>query len=116
MTIALPTDLDADRARNPVELALTLELEPGSLTALLRTFAVLHRRCCRVVKAEYRSDINGGDRLALRVEAPPARAHCVPVWLSAVLEVRRVTGGSLTLADRLSTTSARQRDRITNPR
>ncbi len=37
------------RSRPPVELALTLELEPGSPTALMRTLAPLHRRCCRII-------------------------------------------------------------------
>jgi hypothetical protein len=93
MTIASPTDSVAQCSRDPVELAFTLELEPGSPTALLRTLVVLHRRCCRVTKADYRSDVGGGDRLALRVQTPPGHAHCVPAWLSAVIDVRRVTAG-----------------------
>jgi len=89
MTTASPTARPAHRPV-PVELALTLELEPGSPTALLRTLAVLHRRRCRVTAAEYQSDMSVSDRLSLRVQASSARAHCVPAWLSALVEVRRV--------------------------
>jgi hypothetical protein len=90
MTTASPTTPDTRRTA-PVELTLTLELEPDSPTALLRTLAVLHRRRCHVTTAEYRADIDVGDHLSLRVQASSTRAHCVPAWLSALVEVRRVT-------------------------
>jgi hypothetical protein len=90
MTIALPSKSDARVADSQVDLTLTLELEPDSTTALVRTLVVLHRRCCRVTEARYQSGIGGYDRLDLRVLAPPVHAHCVPAWLSALVEVRRV--------------------------
>jgi len=90
MTTALPSKSDTRVADGRVDLALTLELEPDSTTALMRTLVVLHRRCCRVSEARYQSGIGGCDRLDLRVLAPPVHAHCVPAWLSALVEVRRV--------------------------
>jgi hypothetical protein len=90
MTTALPSKSDTRAADGQVDLTLTLELEPDSTTALVRTLVVLHRRCCRVTEARYQSGIGGCDRLDLRVLAPPVHAHCVPAWLTALLEVRRV--------------------------
>jgi len=90
MTIALPSQSDTCVADGQVDLTLTLELEPDSATALVRTLVVLHRRCCRVTDARYQSGIGGYDRLNLRVLAPPVHAHCVPAWLSALVEVRSV--------------------------
>ena len=54
MTTALPPNSETRVAHSQVELALTLELEPDSANALLRTLVLLHRRCCRVTEAEYR--------------------------------------------------------------
>jgi hypothetical protein len=90
MTTASPSKSDIRVADGQVDLTLTLELEPDSTTALVRTLVVLHRRCCRVTEARYQSGIGGSDRLDLRVLAPPVHAHCVSAWLSAVVEVRRV--------------------------
>jgi hypothetical protein len=76
-----------------VELALTLELEPGGESALLRALSVLHRRRCRVTGVEYEaapSPAGTPERLNLRLHAPPAHAHCVAAWLSALVEVHRV--------------------------
>jgi hypothetical protein len=91
----MPTALPPYPHRRPVhghiELTLTLELDPDRPAALLRTLVLLHRRRCRVSEAEYRSRIDGRDYLNLRVQAPPAHAHCVPAWLSALLEVRCVS-------------------------
>lgn len=75
-----------------VELALSLELQPGSETALLRTLTLLHRRRCQVLEARYDASEAGGDRLTVRVAAPPRHAHCVASWLSALIEVRAVVG------------------------
>jgi hypothetical protein len=90
MTIASTLDSPTRIAHGRVELAFTLELEPGNHSALLRTLALLHRRRCRVIEAEYRSRLNGDDRLDLRLQAPAAHAHCVRAWLSALVDVRRV--------------------------
>jgi hypothetical protein len=90
MTTALPSTSDTRTADGQVDLMLTLELEPDSATALVRTLVVLHRRCCRVTEAQYQSGIGGCDRLDLRVLAPAVHAHCVPAWLSALVEVRGV--------------------------
>jgi hypothetical protein len=76
-----------------VELELTLELEPGAGSALLRALSVLHRRHCRVTGVEYEaapSAEGAPERLNLRLHAPPAHAHCVAAWLSALVDVRRV--------------------------
>ena len=73
-----------------VELAFTLELEPANPTTLLRTLVLLHRRCCSVTEADYRSRPDGYDRLDLRLQAPTAHAHSVAAWLSALVDVRRV--------------------------
>jgi hypothetical protein len=78
-------------AYDQVELAFTLELESDNPTTLLRTLVLLHRRCCSVTEATYRSRLDGYDRLDLRLEAPTAHAHCVAAWLSALVDVRRVT-------------------------
>ena len=77
-------------ATGQVELAFTLELEPDNPTTLLRTLVLLHRRCCSVTEADYRSRLDGYDRLDLRLQAPTAYAHCVAEWLSALIDVRRV--------------------------
>jgi len=94
MTTALPPHSETQVAHRHVDLALTLELEPDSDTALLRTLVLLHRRRCRVTEAGYRAGTGGYDRLDLRVQAPPGHAHCVPAWLSALVEVRRVLPAS----------------------
>ncbi|MGA2011614.1 MAG: hypothetical protein ABSH51_13945 [Solirubrobacteraceae bacterium] len=91
MTTALTTHPPTAAAGDQVELALTLELDPESPTALLRVVAALHRRRCRVTEADYRSLLSGCDRLELRLRAPRAHAHCVEAWLAALLEVRHVT-------------------------
>ena len=91
MSTAPPPQPPPRSAHGQVELTLTLELDPDSPTALLRILVLLHRRRCRVTEAEYRSRIDGSDYLDLRVQAPPAHAHCLPAWLSALLDVRRVT-------------------------
>ena len=91
MPTAPPPQPPPRSAHGQVELTLTLELDADSPTALLRTLVLLHRRRCRVTEAEYRSRIDGSDYLDLRVQAPPAHVHCVPAWLSALLEVRCVT-------------------------
>ena len=80
-----------NRAAGARELLLTLELQADSPTALPRAIAVLHRRCCRVTQAEYRSGSGDHDELALRVQAPRAHAHCVTAWLSALVEVQQIT-------------------------
>lgn len=90
MTTALPPNSETRVAQSQVELEVELELEPDSESALLRTLVLLHRRCCRVTDAEYRSGIGGRDQLDLRLQAPPAHAHCIAAWLSALVEVRRV--------------------------
>jgi hypothetical protein len=90
MTTALPPQPETATASGHVELAFTLELDPGSPAALLRIVGLLHRRRCRVIEAGYRSRIDRDDRLKLRIEAPWAHAHCVAAWLSALLEVRHV--------------------------
>jgi hypothetical protein len=90
MTTVLPSYSETDAAHSHVDLALTIELEPDSATALMRTLVLLHRRRCRVTEAGYRSGIDRCDRLDVRVQAPPTHAHCVPAWLSALVEVRRV--------------------------
>jgi hypothetical protein len=54
---------------------------------------VLHRRRCRVTGVEYEaapSPAGTPERLNLRLHAPPAHAHCVAAWLSALVEVHRV--------------------------
>jgi hypothetical protein len=79
MSTAPPPQPPPRSAHGQVELTLTLELDPDSPTALLRTPVLPHRRRCRVTEAEYRSRIDGSDYLDLRVHAPPARAHCVPL-------------------------------------
>jgi hypothetical protein len=91
MPTAPPPQPPPRSAQGQVELTLTIELDPDSPTALLRTLVVLHRRRRRVTEAEYRSRIDGSDYLDLRVRAPPTHAHCVPAWLSTLLEVRCVT-------------------------
>ena len=90
MITASTLDTRTRTAHGQVELSLTLELEPGKPTALLRTLALLHRRCCNVTEAEYRSHPHGADRLELRLVAPRAHSHCVTAWLSALIDVRRV--------------------------
>jgi hypothetical protein len=90
MTTSSTLDSPARMAHGRVELAFSLELEPGNDSALLRTLVLLHRRCCSVTEAEYRSRHNGDDRLAVRLQAPAAHAHCVGAWLSALVDVRRV--------------------------
>ena len=70
-------------------LSLTLELLPGSEAALLRVMATLHRRCCRVTRAEYTAAASG-DRLELSLDAPRAHAQCVPAWLDGLIDVTRV--------------------------
>jgi hypothetical protein len=90
MTTALPPHSDSRVADGQVDLTFTLELEPNNMTALVRTLVVLHRRCCRVTEARYQSGIDGCDRLELRIAAPSVHAHCVPAWLSALVEVQRV--------------------------
>ena len=70
-------------------LSLKLEFVPGSSTALLRVIALLHRRCCRVMRADYIASA-AGDRLDLAIEAPPAHAHQVPAWLMGLIDVTRV--------------------------
>jgi hypothetical protein len=91
MPTAPPPQPPARHPHGLVELTLTIELDPDSPNALLRTLVLLHRRRCRVTEAEYRSRIDGSDYLDLRVQAPPAHAHCLPAWLSTLLEVRCVT-------------------------
>ena len=81
MTEAKPT--------NTTSLTLKLELVPGSDTALLRVIAVLHRRCCRVTRADFMATA-AADRLELALEAPPAHAHRVPAWLRGLVDVTRV--------------------------
>jgi hypothetical protein len=90
MPTAPPPQPQPRSAHGQVELRLTLELDSDSPTALVRTLTLLHRRRCRVTEAEYRSCIAGCDYLDLQVQAPSAHAHCVPAWLSALLEVRCV--------------------------
>jgi hypothetical protein len=90
MTTASTLDSPARMAHGRVELAFSLELEPGNNSALLRTLVLLHRRCCTVTEAEYRSRLTGDDRLDLRLHAPAAHAHCIGAWLSALVDVRRV--------------------------
>ena len=90
MTTASTLDSPTRSAYGQVELAFTLELEPDKPTTLLRTLVLLHRRCCSVTEADYRSRPDGYDRLNLRLQAPTAQAHCVAAWLSALVDVRRV--------------------------
>ena len=90
MTTASTLDSPTLMAHEQVELAFRLELEPGSDSALLRTLALLHRRCCSVTEVDYRSRLKGDARLDLRLRAPAAHAHCVGAWLSALVDVRRV--------------------------
>jgi hypothetical protein len=90
MTTASTLDSPTRMAHGRIELAFSLELEPGNDSALLRTLVLLHRRCCSVIEAEYRSRHKGDDRLDLRLRAPAAHAHCVGAWLSALVDVRRV--------------------------
>jgi hypothetical protein len=65
MTTALPPKSETRVVHGHADLALTLELEPDSATALLRTLVLLHRRRCRVTEARYQSGIGGSDRLDL---------------------------------------------------
>jgi hypothetical protein len=90
MTTASTLDSPTRSAYGQVELAFTLELEPDNPTTLLPTLVLLHRRCCSVTEANYRSRLDGHDRLDLRLQAPSAHAHCVAAWLSALVDVRRV--------------------------
>ncbi len=90
MTTASPLDSPTCSASGQIELAFTLELEPDNPTTLLRTLVLLHRRCCSVTVADYRSRLDGYHRLDLRLHAPSAHAHCVAAWLSALVDVRRV--------------------------
>ena len=90
MITASTLDSPTCTAPGRVELAFTLEFEPGNEGALLRTLALLHRRRCSVIEAEYRSRRKGDDRLDLWLHAPGAHAHCVGAWLSALVDVRRV--------------------------
>ncbi len=91
MTIASTLDSPPLMKPGQVELAFTVELEPGNDSALLRTLALLHRRCCSVTEADFRSRLKGDDRLDVRLQAPAAHAHCVEAWLSALVDVRRVS-------------------------
>ena len=90
MTTASTLDSPTWPASGQIELAFTLELEPDNPTTLLRTLVLLHRRCCTVTEGDYRSRLDGCDRLDLRLQAPSAHAHCVAGWLSALIDVRRV--------------------------
>lgn len=77
-----------------VELALTVELEPGNGSGLLRALSLLHRRHCRVIAVRYEaaaSSPEARERLLLQLQAPPRHAHCVPSWLSSLVEVHRVS-------------------------
>jgi hypothetical protein len=91
MTTASTLDSPTRSTPGQVELTFTLEFEPRSQTALLRTLVLLRRRRCDVTEAEYRSRLDEYDRLDLRLQAPSAHAHCVSAWLSALVDVRRVT-------------------------
>ncbi len=69
------------------ELALSLELQPGSDTGLLRALTLLHRRRCRVLEVRY----DRTHRLTVVVQPPSRHAHCVEAWLSSLIDVRAVT-------------------------
>lgn len=73
------------------ELALTLRLD-ATEQALLRVLSTLHRRRCRVTAARFEAD-GGRDLLALRLQAPAARAAQVERWLASLVEVRGVEPG-----------------------
>jgi hypothetical protein len=90
MTTVSTLDSPTRSAYGQVALAFTLELEPNNDNALLRTLVLLHRRCCSVTRADYRSCLKGYDRLDLELRAPTAHAHCVAAWLSALVEVHRI--------------------------
>jgi hypothetical protein len=72
------------------ELTLSIGLRPGAASGMLRALNLLHRRRCRVLEARY-GTAPGGDRLNIRVEAPPRHAHCVAAWLSSLVDVDAVT-------------------------
>jgi hypothetical protein len=72
------------------ELALTLQLERDSQSAFLRALALLHRRRCRVTRADFRSHASRCDVLELTIQAPPRHAHRVGAWLSALVDVHGV--------------------------
>ena len=71
------------------ELHLSLELEPGSGSALLRVVSTLHRRRCRVLNASFRPTASGRDELDLIVQAPRPHAARIEHWLGGLIEVYR---------------------------
>jgi hypothetical protein len=71
------------------ELHLTLELERGSSSALLRVVSTLHRRRCRVLRASFHASPTGRDELDLIVQAPTAHAARVEHWLRGLRDVLR---------------------------
>lgn len=80
------------------ELELSIELRTGTESGLLRALTLLHRRRCRVLEARY-DTAAGADRLSVRVAAPARHAHCIPAWLSSLIDVNGVTAyGSTTSA------------------
>jgi acetolactate synthase regulatory subunit len=71
-------------------LQLILEVtESGDV--LVRVLGVLQRRRCRVTHVEYVApDRHRPGRLAIGVEAPANRAHCVESWLANLVDVLSV--------------------------
>ena len=88
----IPVDAPSSPMSNSTELRLSIELERGSDSALLRVFSILHRRRCRVLQAAFRGGDGAWDHLDLRLEAPRFYAPRVAHWLSALVEVRSCPG------------------------
>lgn len=82
-----PASSPSNTSRAVTELELSLELETGAQSALVRALTLLHRRRCRVVEAHY----DRTDHLTVVVQAPARHAHCVQAWLSALVDVAAVT-------------------------
>jgi hypothetical protein len=78
-----------DRVAEP--LALTLELDAGDETALLRVLSLLARRRCGVLRAAFDPDPAASHSLLkLELDTPGELEQNVIAWLSALVPVRAV--------------------------
>jgi acetolactate synthase small subunit len=77
-----------------VPQTLTLEVADRP-DVLLRVLTTLRRRQCRIRRVDYAAgDRHRPGRLVVAVEAPPAHAHCVEVWLRSLVDVVSVESGA----------------------
>jgi acetolactate synthase regulatory subunit len=77
-------------AAGGVREALTIDVG-DSPDALMRVLMVLRRRRCRVTSLEFvAADRHYPGRLFVRIVAPPASVHCVPSWLTGLVDVTAV--------------------------